>query len=78
VAGEPVTATLVQGDANFLLAATFPADMDFDRDLWQQLVIRAYLDQQISLSKAAELLDMTRFALQLHFLHQGSPVRCCP
>jgi predicted HTH domain antitoxin len=44
-------------------------------DIWQQLVIRAYLDQQISLSKAAELLDMTRLELQRHFLQQGIPVR---
>ena len=44
-------------------------------DVWQRLVIRAYLDQQISLSKAAELLSMTRFELQRHFLHQGIPVR---
>lgn len=44
-------------------------------DVWQRLVIRAYLDQQISLSKAAELLGMTRLELQRQFLQQGLPVR---
>jgi hypothetical protein len=33
-------------------------------DVWQRLVIRAYLDQQISVRKAAELLGRTRLALQ--------------
>jgi predicted HTH domain antitoxin len=44
-------------------------------EVWQRLVIRAYLDQQISLSKAAELLGITRLELQRQFLQQGIPVR---
>jgi predicted HTH domain antitoxin len=43
--------------------------------VWQRLVIRAYLDQQISLSKAAELLGMTRLELQRQCLQQGIPIR---
>ena len=44
-------------------------------EIWKRVVIRAYLDQQISLSKAAELVGLTRLELQRQFLQQGIPVR---
>jgi predicted HTH domain antitoxin len=44
-------------------------------EVWQRVIISAYLDQQISLSKAAELVGVTRLELQRQFLQQGIPVR---
>ncbi len=44
-------------------------------EVWRRVVIGAYLDQQINLSKAAELLGLTRLELQRQFLQQGIPVR---
>jgi predicted HTH domain antitoxin len=41
----------------------------------RRVVIGAYLDQQIGLSKAAEILGVTRLELQRQFLQQGIPVR---
>lgn len=41
----------------------------------RRVVIGAYLDQQIGLSKAAEILGLTRLELQRQFLQQGIPVR---
>lgn len=50
--------------------------------LWQQrpallrrVVIGAYLDQQLSLSKAAELVGLTRGELQHQLVQEGIPVR---
>ena len=43
-------------------------------EVWRRVVIGAYLDQQINLSKAAELLGLTRLELQRQFLQQGIPV----
>lgn len=52
------------------------------RALWEhqpevlrRVVSGAYLDQQINLSKAAEILGLTRLELQRQFLQQGIPVR---
>ena len=39
------------------------------------MVIGAYTDGKISLSKAAELLRMTRIELQKELLKKGVPVR---
>jgi predicted HTH domain antitoxin len=41
----------------------------------RRVVIGGYLDQQIGLSKAAEILGVTRLELQRQFLQQGIPVR---
>jgi predicted HTH domain antitoxin len=38
-------------------------------------VIIAYLDGKISLSKASELLGLTRMELQSEFRSQGIPIR---
>lgn len=50
--------------------------------LWQQrpellrrVVIGAYLDRQLSLSKAAELVGLTRHELQCQLVQEGIPVR---
>ena len=39
------------------------------------VVVGAYLDEEINLGKAAELLDMHRLELQEQFLGQGIPLR---
>ena len=44
-------------------------------DLRRAVVIGAYLDEEISLAKAAELLDLTRDEIQEQFLAAGIPVR---
>ena len=50
--------------------------------LWKQqpevlrrVIIGAYVDQHINLSKAAEMLGLTRLELQRQLLQQGIPVR---
>lgn len=50
--------------------------------LWEQrpkllrrVVIGAYLDQQINLSKAAERLGLTRIELQRQLVQEGIPIR---
>ena len=49
-----------------------------DADLRWSLVVDLYLDQQISLSKAAELLDMHALALRERFAQLGIPLRIGP
>jgi predicted HTH domain antitoxin len=44
-------------------------------EVLRRVIIGAYLDQRISLSKAAELIGVTRLELQRQFLQQGIPVR---
>ncbi len=39
------------------------------------VVVGAYLDEEINLGKAAELLEMHRLKLQEKFLEQGIPLR---
>ncbi len=41
----------------------------------RRVVVRAYLDQQISLSKAAEILNLTRLGLQRQLVQQGIAVQ---
>ncbi|HEY0513654.1 MAG TPA: UPF0175 family protein [Thermoanaerobaculia bacterium] len=40
--------------------------------------LRAYLADEISLGKAAELLNLSRFELQARFLRLGVPLRIGP
>lgn len=47
-------------------------------DLWYAIVIGAYLDQEINLGRAAELLGLSRAELQKRFLMQGIPLRLGP
>ena len=47
-------------------------------DLWRAIVIGAYLDREINLGKAAELLGLSRAELQKQFVEQGIPLRLGP
>ena len=47
-------------------------------DLRWSIVVGAYLDEEINLSKAAELLEMHRLELQEHFIAKGIPLRFGP
>ena len=47
-------------------------------DLRWSVVVGAYLDGEINLGKAAELLGMHRLALQEKFVEQSIPVRLGP
>jgi predicted HTH domain antitoxin len=44
-------------------------------EIFRSLIVIAYLDCKISLSKAAELLRLTRIELQKEFKEQGIPLR---
>lgn len=44
-------------------------------EIFRSIVIIAYLDGKISLSKASELLGLTRMELQSEFKSQGIPIR---
>jgi predicted HTH domain antitoxin len=44
-------------------------------ELHRAVVVNAYLDEKISLSKAAELLGMTRMELEREFKEKGIPLR---
>ncbi len=47
-------------------------------DLWRAVVVGAYLDHEINLGKAAELLGVPRAELQRQFIAQGIPLRLGP
>lgn len=47
-------------------------------DLRWAVVVGAYLDEEISLAKAADLLGMHRLVLQDRFIAQGIPLRIGP
>jgi predicted HTH domain antitoxin len=44
-------------------------------ELLRRVVIGAYLDHQINLSKAAELVGLTRIELQCQLVQEGIPIR---
>ncbi len=46
-----------------------------DQELRWSLVVNAYLDEQINLGKAAELLDTHELALRERFIKLGIPLR---
>lgn len=46
-----------------------------DQELRWSLVVNAYLDEQINLGKAAELLNMPELALRERFIELGIPLR---
>ena len=46
-----------------------------DPELRWAIVVGAYLDEQISLAKAAELLGVDRWTLQAEFQQRGIPLR---
>ncbi len=43
--------------------------------VYKSIVISAYIDEKISLSKAAELLGITRIELEREFREKGIPLR---
>ncbi|MBI5034508.1 MAG: hypothetical protein HZB51_28630 [Chloroflexi bacterium] len=47
-------------------------------DLWRAVVVGAYLDREINLGRAAELLSVSRADLQKQFVAQGIPLRLGP
>lgn len=49
-----------------------------DEGLRWSMVVNAYLDEEISLSKAAELLGMHPLVLQERFLQMGIPILLGP
>lgn len=49
--------------------------LESDPELKWAVVIGGYLQEQINLGKAAELLGMDRWTLQEEFLRQGIPIR---
>ena len=46
-----------------------------DEELRWSMVVGAYLDKEINLGKAAELLNIHRLELQNQFIEQGIPLR---
>lgn len=48
--------------------------LEADHELRWAVVVGAYLDEQISFAKAAELLGMDRWALQEEFEQRGIPL----
>lgn len=46
-----------------------------DKQLWREIVVGAYLDGEISLAKAAELLGRHPAELQQELLQAGVPIR---
>ncbi len=52
--------------------------LDEDEALRWALVVNAYLDKQINLGKAAELLDMSEIDLRRKFAAMGVPIRHGP
>jgi predicted HTH domain antitoxin len=47
-------------------------------DLVWSLVVSAYLDEEINLGKAAEMLDMHELSLRERFIELGIPLRIGP
>ena len=43
--------------------------------IYKSIIISAYIDEKISLSKAAELLGITRIELEKEFKEKGIPLR---
>jgi len=44
-------------------------------ELYRAVIVNAYLDEKISLGKAAELLGISRMELEKEFKEKGIPVR---
>ena len=61
-----------------LVDAALERLVEQDEDLRWSMAVNAYLDEEISLSKAAELLDMHPLVLQERFLEMGIPILLGP
>ena len=44
-------------------------------ELWRAVVVGAYLDREINIGRAAELLGVSRAEIQKQFVAQGIPLR---
>ncbi|MES1245145.1 MAG: type II toxin-antitoxin system prevent-host-death family antitoxin [Acidobacteriota bacterium] len=62
-------------DFRLLLALALCATGEGDGDIPEARILRDYLDEKISLGKAAELLELTRFELESSFHRLGIPLR---
>jgi len=58
-----------------LVDAALERLLDSEPELTWSLVVSAYLDEEINLGKAAELLDMHELELRDRFIELGIPLR---
>jgi predicted HTH domain antitoxin len=72
---DPLDFRLLQALAQCAIAERDRKQEPEDQDVQ---ALRAYLADEISLSKAAELLNLSRFELQARFLQLGVPLRIGP
>ena len=61
-----------------LVDAALQKLIENDPDLAWSLVVSAYLDEEINLGKAAELLDLHELVLRERFISLGIPLRVGP
>jgi len=61
-----------------LVNAAIERLVEQDESLRWSMVVNAYLDEEISLGKAAELLNMHPLVLQERFLQMGIPILLGP
>ncbi len=61
-----------------LVDAALQKLIENDPDLAWSLVVSAYLDEEINLGKAAELLDLHELELRERFISLGIPLRIGP
>ncbi len=61
-----------------LVDAALQKLIERDPDLAWSLVVSAYLDEEINLGKAAELLDLHELELRERFISLGIPLRIGP
>ncbi len=52
--------------------------LDEDKELRWSIVVNAYLDEEISLARAASLLDLHALELRARFLEKGIPIKLGP
>lgn len=58
-----------------LVSRAFDEFFNAHNDLWYAVVVGAYLDHEINLGRAAELLGLSRAEVQKRFVAQGIPLR---
>ena len=52
--------------------------LDEDEELRWSVVINAYMDEEISMARAASLLELHPLELREHFIEKGIPLRLGP
>lgn len=68
----------LQRSQPFLVQRALQHLMDEDEDLRWSVVINAYMDEEISLARAASLLDMHPLELRERFIEKGIPLGLGP